>query len=176
MNSSGNTMKNAKLNISDFKQFDKVYSGHFHSKSKNSNIEYIGSAFAMDFNDVNSTRGYYVYDKGEIEFIEFKDAPKFIMFTDNENFDTIDIKDNICKLIMTKSYTESKANKILDEVRSYSPKEFYFDFNITEEETEENVFIGTNPELMEYYVENVHKISEGLNKNVLTKYIKKLEN
>ncbi len=59
-NASGHTLENTKLKISDFSSFDKVFSGHFHTKSITSNIEYIGSAFPMDFNDINDSRGYCV--------------------------------------------------------------------------------------------------------------------
>jgi hypothetical protein len=38
------------------------------------------------------------------------------LFTDQDEFDKISIKDNICKLILTKAYTESKSAKIIEKI------------------------------------------------------------
>lgn len=176
-NASGYEMTTAKLSTSDFKQFDKVYSGHFHTKSVTGNIEYIGSAFAMDFNDVNSERGYYHYDGGEIvEFIEYSDACKFKQFTSDDDFSKIDIKGNICKLIFSTSYSETKAAKIIEKVRAFEPKELHVDFKIESEEVDEQeLFIGTNSEIIQHYIDSIMELPDGLNKKTLKGYVNKLE-
>lgn len=176
-NASGYELTGARLSISDFKQFDKVYSGHFHTKSLTNNIEYIGSAFAMDFNNVNSEHGYYHYDGGElVEFIEYTDACKFKQFTTDDDFGKIDIKGNICKLVFFTTYSEAEAAKIVEKVRAFEPKELYVDFKIESEEVEEEeLFIGTNSEIIQHYIDNIMDIPEGLNKKVLQSYVDKLE-
>lgn len=57
-----------------FSKFHKVLSGHFHTRSKSQNIEYIGSPFEITWNDFNDARGYHIFDtdSGELEFIEYK--------------------------------------------------------------------------------------------------------
>lgn len=57
-----------------FSKFHKVLSGHFHTRSKSDNIEYIGSPFEITWNDFNDARGYHIFDTdtGELEFIEHK--------------------------------------------------------------------------------------------------------
>jgi len=84
---------NAMLNAEDFKKFKHVYSGHFHLPSTKGNITYLGSPFQHTFNDVGSIRGYYIFDDGKLEFIEFTNAPKFYIITTNnlkENLDKIE--------------------------------------------------------------------------------------
>jgi len=177
-NASGYELTRAKLSISDFKRFDKVYSGHFHTKSITNNIEYLGSAFAMDFNNVNGEHGYYHYDGGElVEFIEYIDACKFKQFTSDDDFGKIDIKGNICKLIFSSSYSEAKAAKIVEKVRAFEPKELHVDFKIESEEVEEEeeLFIGTNSEIIQHYIDNIMELPEGLNKKVMKSYVDKLE-
>jgi DNA repair exonuclease SbcCD nuclease subunit len=175
MNESGNLMQNGSLNVSDFKEFDKVYSGHFHSNSKNGNIHYIGSAFAFNFGDVNATRGYYHYEDGKIvKFIEFKDAPKFQLVKSDSVFDER-ITNNICKLVFTESLTQAKSNEIVEAVKAFNPLELYVDFDVKEEYNEnEAPFIGTNEEVLFHYIENVYQLKSGLNKNTLKKTIASL--
>jgi len=175
-NASGNTLTGSKLSITDFKQFDKVYSGHFHTKSSTSNIEYIGSAFSMDFNDVGDTRGYYHYDSGKIiDFIEYIDAPKFKQFTSGDDFDKIDIKGNICKLVFLKSYSEKKSLEIIDVVKSYEPKELHINFKVDTDDTVEESFIGTNSEIMGHYINSIMILPDGLSKKTLKSYVNQLE-
>jgi hypothetical protein len=176
-NASGYEMTSAKLSISDFKQFDKVFSGHFHTKSVTGNIEYIGSAFAMDFNNVNGKHGYYHYEDGElIEFIEYVDACKFKQFTDQDDFSKIDIKGNICKLVFSIAYSEVKAAKLIEKVRAFEPKELHVDFKIeTEEVDEQDTFIGTNSEIIQHYIDSIMELPDGLNRKILGGYVEKLE-
>ena len=54
-----------------FKNFDTVFSGHFHKKSKRNNITYLGNAYQLYWNDVDELRGFHIFDleTGELEFI-----------------------------------------------------------------------------------------------------------
>jgi DNA repair exonuclease SbcCD nuclease subunit len=60
------------LDPSLVKKFDKVFSGHFHTKSTIGNIEYLGAPFQYTWADWNDPKGFHVFDDetGEIEFIE----------------------------------------------------------------------------------------------------------
>ncbi len=61
-----------------FKQFDVVFSGHFHKRSKRNNITYIGNAYQMYWNDEGETRGFGIFDV-ETQELEYIDNP-FPMF------------------------------------------------------------------------------------------------
>lgn len=50
------------LNAELFKEFQEVWSGHFHHKSKMSNVRYIGSAFHLNWQDYNDARGYHLFN------------------------------------------------------------------------------------------------------------------
>ena len=58
-----------------FKKFDRVISGHFHTKSTLGNIDYLGSPFEYTWVDWNDTKGFHVFDveTNELTFIENKD-------------------------------------------------------------------------------------------------------
>ena len=45
-----------------FHRFQRVWSGHFHHKSKTGNVQYLGNPYQMFWNDYKDTRGFHIYD------------------------------------------------------------------------------------------------------------------
>jgi len=60
------------LNKSIFDKFDMVFSGHFHHKSTQSNIYYLGAPYQMTWSDYGFDRGFHLFDleTRELEFIK----------------------------------------------------------------------------------------------------------
>lgn len=60
------------LNRSIFSKFDRVFSGHFHHQSENSNIRYLGAPYEMNWSDYDGNRGFHIFDveTGDLEFIQ----------------------------------------------------------------------------------------------------------
>ena len=45
-----------------FHRFQRVWSGHFHHKSKKGNVQYLGNPYQMYWNDYKDRRGFHIYD------------------------------------------------------------------------------------------------------------------
>jgi DNA repair exonuclease SbcCD nuclease subunit len=60
------------LDVDYFKHYKMVLSGHYHTKSKIGNVEYLGSPFQFDWNDWNDTKYYHYFDwnTGQLEAVE----------------------------------------------------------------------------------------------------------
>jgi len=179
MNASGYTQFKNKLKISDFKEFDVVFSGHYHVKSKKSNIVYLGSPLQFTFNEINEKTGFYEFDSEslDLEFIEFDNYPKHIILNDTDEFKSEVIKGNNISLVFTKDHGLSGNIKILNSVRELCPNELiphYYSVFDTSENTESTNFnvMSKLDILMEYY--NEIEIPDYVNKNILTKMVKKL--
>jgi hypothetical protein len=157
--------------VNDFKR---VYSGHFHTPSEKGNIQYLGSPYAQTFHDVDSTRGYYIFDDGELEFIEFTYAPKF-MKVDTDNITQENIKGNIVKLIFVEDKGSINNQQIIDEALSFNPVKLIPDFSQikiegTEDKQDESVSASLldHNEIIDEYVGKIEIPEHVKRKTVLT--------
>ena len=55
-----------------FHRFKRVWSGHFHHKSKKGNVQYLGNPYQMFWNDYKDRRGFHIYDteSDRLKFVE----------------------------------------------------------------------------------------------------------
>lgn len=71
-----------KIDVSEFKGYKKVFSGHIHIRQVQQNFEFIGAPYQMDRNDYNDVKGLTILDieSGETKFIENVVSPTFKKF------------------------------------------------------------------------------------------------
>ena len=93
--------------VSDFKNFNRVWSGHFHHRSKRGNVQYLGNPYQMFWNDYKDTRGFHIYDT-ETDRLRFVENP-FEIFeklyyndieSDYNQHSVSDYRDKFIKLIV----------------------------------------------------------------------------
>ena len=93
--------------VSQFKNFKRVWSGHFHHKSKHGNVQYLGNPYQMFWNDYKDRRGFHIYDT-ESDRLKFVENPFEIfdkIFYDDASVDynkqdVSSYKDKFIKLIV----------------------------------------------------------------------------
>ena len=78
-----------------FKRFEKVISGHFHKKSDDGHIYYLGTQYEMTWSDYNCPKGFHIFDTSTRELGRVENTNKMfkkITYNDKEiNYDKFDI-------------------------------------------------------------------------------------
>ena len=90
-----------------FHRFKRVWSGHFHHKSKKGNVQYLGNPYQMYWNDYKDRRGFHIYDT-ESDRLKFVENPYDIfdkIFYDDTSVDynkqdVSHYKDKFVKLVV----------------------------------------------------------------------------
>ena len=104
-----------------FSQYDVVFSGHFHKRSKRNNITYIGNAYQMYWNDEGEDRGFCTFDlvTQELEYID-NPYPMFHKLYYNESKPQLikyhTYKDSYVKVIVEDKSTPHKLSNVVDEL------------------------------------------------------------
>jgi hypothetical protein len=90
-----------------FDKFDLVFSGHYHHRSSDKHIHYLGNPYELTWQDYNDPRGFHLFDT-DTRKLEFIRNP-YTMFArveydDKEvepiDIDKVDLKDKYVKLIV----------------------------------------------------------------------------
>lgn len=159
----------------DFKKYEMVLSGHFHTPMKRDNIQYVGSCMPFTFADVNSPRGYYLLnsDTKELDFFEFKGAPKYVIVDADGEIDPNQINNNVVKLVFSKELGSSEEEKTIAIVQTYEPLLLQTEFKMNSESEDgpkrteyEDREITSNNTLFMDYVDKL-EIPNHLNKKLL---------
>lgn len=123
----GNVCKHG-ISPSIFNNFETVLSGHFHTPSKKSNIEYIGAPYEMDWSDFNGKRGFYILDTltKEMEFVEntfklhnvitFDDKDEELDFKQLDKMDISEFKDSFVKVVVKNVEKPAILDKFLSKL------------------------------------------------------------
>ena len=80
-----------------FKRFEKVMSGHFHKKSDDKQIYYLGTQYEMTWSDYGCPKGFHIFDTDTRDLTRVTNPDtifKKLIYNDKEtNYDTFDLSD-----------------------------------------------------------------------------------
>ena len=130
------------LNPSYFQHFDVVFSGHYHTRSNDGKIFYLGNPYQMYWNDVDDPRGFHIFDTETTEHTPV-DNPYSIFYnvyyedTPHQLFDASEYKDKIVKVIVRKKTEQKKFEKFLDKLYSVGVHELKIVENFVIQDNEE---------------------------------------
>jgi len=121
----GHVMKEG-MDASIFKKFDRVYSGHYHTKSDDGKIYYLGNPYQMFWNDVDDTRGFHIFDTDTYELEYFKNPYNMferVYYEDNDykKFDTSYLEEKIVKVVVRQKSNQLKFDKFIDKILKANP-------------------------------------------------------
>ena len=106
-----------------FKKFDKVYSGHFHTRSSVGDIHYLGNPYEIYWNDFENMRGFHIFDTETLEHIEVNNPYRLFykIFYEDTNYQTFDAREyenKIVKVIVRKKSSIKGFEKFIDKLYS----------------------------------------------------------
>ena len=128
--------------VSLFDKFERVYSGHYHTRSDNGTVYYLGNPYEMFWNDLNDTRGFHIFDTETLEHIPVNNPYKLFynIYYEDTNYQTFDARqyeNKIVKVIVRKKTDSKKFEKFLDKLYSVNVSELKIIENFALIESEE---------------------------------------
>ena len=143
-----------------FASFTHVFSGHYHTRSTDGRISYLGNPYEIYANDIGDVRGFHIFDTDTLELTPVNNPFKMYEVieyedTNHQTFDARSLEGKIVKLIVRKKTDAKKYEKFVDKLIAS---------NISELKLVESV-AETNIELQDYDPESEDTIS------ILSKYI-----
>ena len=137
----GHTMEDG-MDGDIFKKFDKVFSGHYHTRSDDGKIFYLGNPYEMFWNDVNDPRGFTIFDTDTLTHTSVNNPYKlfyniYYEDTNHKLFNTTEYKDKIVKVIVRKKSKPKDFEKFIDKLYSVGVQDLKIVENFEIRESEE---------------------------------------
>jgi len=125
-----------------FKKFERVFSGHYHTRSNQDNIYYLGNPYEIYWNDLEDNRGFHLFDTDTLEHTPINNPYRIfynIYYEDNDyqTFDTREYEGKIVKLIVRKKTNPKKFEKFVDKLYNSNVHELKIIENFVIQESED---------------------------------------
>jgi DNA repair exonuclease SbcCD nuclease subunit len=125
-----------------FDKFTKVYSGHYHTRSDNGKVFYLGNPYEMFWTDVNDTRGFHIFDTETLTHTPVNNPYKlfhnlYYEDTPYQLFDATEYENKIVKVIVRKKTNPKNFEKFIDKLYSVGIQELKIIENFDIQENEE---------------------------------------
>ncbi len=130
------------LDSNIFKNFTKVFSGHYHTRSNNGCVFYLGNPYEMYWTDVNDTRGFHIFDTETLEHTPINNPYKLfynIYYEDTpyQMFDATEYQNKIVKVIVRKKSKPKDFEKFIDKLYTIGVQELKIIENFEIQESED---------------------------------------
>jgi len=129
------------MDVSIFSKFEKVYSGHFHTRSTDGKIYYLGNPYEMYWNDVNDKRGFHIFDTETLIHTPI-DNPYKLFYniyyedTPHQTFDSTEYTNKLVKVIVRKKTNTKQFEKFIDKLYSSNVQDLKIIENFVIQENE----------------------------------------
>jgi len=162
MSPGGHKMERSHISYKIFDKFDRVYSGHFHTRSDNGKIYYLGNPYEMFWADVDDPRGFHIFDTKLKEHKSINNP--YTLFKNvrynNDDYRSFNYNEYINKIV--RIIVEKKTN--LEDFENFVYK--FFEHNVHDLKVIENFTVSKTEEykvedsedtfaLLNQYVESI---------------------
>ena len=125
-----------------FEKFERVYSGHYHTRSNDGKVFYLGNPYEMFWTDVNDTRGFHIFDTETLEHFPINNPFKMfynIYYEDTpyQMFDATEYVNKIVKVVVRKKSKPKDFEKFIDKLYSVGVQDLKIVENFDIQESED---------------------------------------
>lgn len=108
-----------------FNKFNKVFSGHYHTRSNNGKIYYLGNPYEMFWTDYNDTRGFTIFDTETLKHEHVNNPHRLFELIeyveDKAEYDFSQYENKIVKVIISNKVDGKKYDKFFEKLINSSP-------------------------------------------------------
>ena len=147
-----------------FHRFKRVWSGHYHHKSKKGNVQYLGNPYQMYWNDYKDRRGFHIYDT-ESDKLKFVANPYEIfdkIFYDDTSVDynkqdVSDYKDKYIKIVVNEKRDYQMFETLVDRLYNVGVHDVKVVENLVDEDSKTDIEISSKDTLtlLNEYIDEV---------------------
>ena len=159
-----------------FRKFDSVFSGHFHIKSDDGHIYYLGAPYEIYWNDCEDKKGFHIFDTEtrEMERIENPyTIHKKVYYDDTQNdyskFDVSKLVDHYVKIIVVNKKDLYQFDQFVDRVLKADCHEVKIieDFSDLDANTVSDDIVENTEDTMTLLSKYIEELDTSLDKNRL---------
>lgn len=147
-----------------FSKFDMVFSGHYHHKSDDGHIYYLGNPYELTWQDYNDPRGFHIFDLSSRK-LEFIQNP-YSLFVRHEYNDIIEeedplfvnFKDKYVKIVVVNKTDLYKFDKFINNVYKANPLDVKIieDFSeFTEGQVDDTIDLEDTTSVVNTYIDSL---------------------
>jgi len=149
-----------------FKRFELVMSGHFHTRSHQDNIHYLGSQFEFTWADAGDPKYFHVIDTDTRELTPIRSNYtifKKVFYNDTEidynRYDTKELIDKFVKVVVVNKTDHFMFDRLIDRIQQTDVHELKiaetFDEFVGTNVIDDSISVEDTTELLDSYVEAV---------------------
>tara|TARA_B100001093_G_scaffold129283_1_gene121821 strand:+ start:2687 stop:3739 length:1053 start_codon:yes stop_codon:yes gene_type:complete len=159
-----------------FNRFDSVYSGHYHTKSSQSNVTYLGTQVELTWSDAHDPKYFHIFDTETREMTPVRNPYTLfrkLYYSDDEQSEYSDIHGKYVKIIVSEKTNAYEFDKYVDRVQALNPADLKIveNFGDLSAETiaDEEINLEDTQTLLNTYVDAIEsKLSKRKLKNILS--------
>jgi len=171
------------LEKEQFTKFEKVISGHFHKKSDDGRIYYLGSQYQMTWSDYGETKGFHIFDTETREITKIDNPLSMfekIYYNDKQtDYTTVDISqynNKHIKLFVSNKTNDDMYNMFIDNLFN---KINVYELNIVEDNSDMNAsvrgdILEQGEDTLTYLGNYIDQVETDVNKQKLKEFAKEL--
>ena len=147
-----------------FHRFNRVWSGHFHHKSKKGNIQYLGNPYQMFWNDYKDVRGFHIYDTNsdKLKYIKnpFEIFDKIFYDDTSVDYNKQDVssyKDKFVKLVIEEKRDYQMFETLVDRLYNVGVHDVKIVETLVNEDDDADIDVSTKDTLtlLNEYIDEV---------------------